>query len=45
MNVEYDEDYYKELCQQIDYFGEESLTEEQQYLYHLWNRNLGECNK
>lgn len=35
----FDEDYYKELCQQIDYYGIESLSEEQQYLYRLWNKS------
>lgn len=31
---QYNEDLYNELCIQADYYGEDSLTEEQQYVLH-----------
>lgn len=30
--AEFDEDYINDLCEQADYYGMESLTEEEQYL-------------
>ena len=30
--AEFDEEYYEDLCERADYYGMESLTEEEQYL-------------
>ena len=37
-------DYYKELCERADYYGMDSLTEEEQIYLINYNKESGECN-
>ena len=37
-------DYYKELCERADYYGLDSLTEEEQSYLINYKNESGECN-
>ena len=44
--VYYDDDDYERLCDQADYWGMDSLTEDEQFFITTYSRNSSaECDK